>query len=104
MGHRLAPQAQADIDDIAYYVFVESGSLETADRLVESITTRFGLLGTHPWAGRRRDDLRPGMRGFPVGEYVILYRIEGSDALILRVLHGSRDIQALLRSDPPVEG
>ena len=30
MGHRLAPQAQADIDDIAYCVFGESGSLETA--------------------------------------------------------------------------
>jgi toxin ParE1/3/4 len=104
MGHRLAPQAQADIDEIAYYVFLESGSLETADRLIESITTRFNLLGTHPRAGRRRDDLRPGMRGFPVGEYVILYRIDGSDALILHVLHGGRDIQALLRSDPPVEG
>ena len=39
MGHRLAPQAQADIDDIAYYVFVQSGSLETADRLIDSITT-----------------------------------------------------------------
>jgi len=37
------------------------------------------------------------MRGFPVGEYVILYRIEGSDALILRVVRGSRDIEALLR-------
>ena len=70
MGHRLAPQAQADIDDIAYYVFVESGSLETADRLIESIATRFILLGTHPRAGRRRDDLRPGMRGFPVGRGV----------------------------------
>ena len=55
MGHRLAPQAQADIDDIAYYVFVESGSLETADRLIESITTRFGLLGTHPRAAYRQD-------------------------------------------------
>ena len=97
MGHRLAPQAQADIDDIAYYVFVESGSLETADRLIESIATRFILLGTHPRAGRRRDDLRPGMRGFPVGDYVILYRIEDSDALILRIVRGSRDIEALLR-------
>ncbi len=96
MGHRLAPQAQADIDDIAYYVFVESGSLETADRLIESIATRFILLGTHPRAGRRRDDLRPGMRGFPVGDYVILYRIEDSDALILRIVRGSRDIEALL--------
>ena len=97
MGHRLAPQAQLDIDDIAYYVFVESGSLETADRLIESIATRFILLGTHPRAGRRRDDLRPGMRGFPVGDYVILYRIEDSDALILRIVRGSRDIEALLR-------
>jgi toxin ParE1/3/4 len=97
MGHRLAPQAQADIDDIAYYVFVESGSLETADRLIESIATRFILLGTHPRAGRRRDDLRPGMRGFPVADYVILYRIEDSDALILRIVRGSRDIEALLR-------
>lgn len=104
MGHRLAPQAQADLDGIAYYVFVESGSLDIADRLIESITTRFGLLGTHPRVGRRRDDLRPGTRGFPVGEYVILYRIEASDALILRVLRGSRDIQALLRSDSPLEG
>jgi len=104
MGHRLAPQAQADIDDIAYYVFVESGSIETADRLIESITTRVGLLGTHPRAGRRRDDLRPGLRGFPVGEYVILYRIEASDAVILRVLGGSMDIESILRNDPPGEG
>ncbi len=97
MGHRLAPQAQADIDDIAYYVFVQSGSLETADRLIDSITTRFVLLGTHPRAGRQRDDLRPGMRTFPVGEYVIAYRIDSDDVLVLRVIRGSRDIEALLR-------
>jgi hypothetical protein len=30
MGHRLARETQADIDDIAYYVFVASGSLEAA--------------------------------------------------------------------------
>ena len=36
------------------------------------------------------------MRGFPVGDYVILYRIEDSDALILRIVRGSRDIEALL--------
>jgi plasmid stabilization system protein ParE len=30
-----------------------------------------------------------------VGEYVIVYRIQGEDVLILRVLRGSRDIAAL---------
>ena len=96
MGHRLAPQARADIDDIAYYIFVESGSLETADRLIESIYSRFVLLGTYPRAGRVRADLRPGMRIFSVGDYVVLYRVEGEDVVIDRVVHGSRDLEPLL--------
>jgi plasmid stabilization system protein ParE len=36
--------------------------------------------------------LRPGTRSFPVGEYVILYRIEEGDVLILHVVRGSRNI------------
>ena len=47
--------------------------------------------------GRRRDDLRLGVRTFLVGDYVILYRIEADDVLILRVLRGSRDIEGILR-------
>jgi hypothetical protein len=36
--------------------------------------------------GRRRDeDLRPGLRSFTVGEYVIIYRVEDEDVLILHV-------------------
>lgn len=47
--------------------------------------------------GRSRDeDLHPGIRTFPVGEYVIAYRIEADDVRILRVLRGSQDIEALL--------
>ena len=57
MAHRLAPRAKADLEELALYVFVETGSLEIATRLVDSITGRFVLLGTHPSAGRRRDDL-----------------------------------------------
>ena len=97
MAHRLSPQAQADIDDIAYYIFVESGSLETADRLIESIYGRFVLLGTYQHAGRQRDDLLPGLRVFPVGDYVLLYRVEGDDVLIVRVVRASRDLEALVR-------
>ena len=97
MGHRLAPQAKGDLEDLAYYVFVESRSLDIVDRLIESISERFLLLGAHPRAGRRRDDLRPGLRTFPVGDYLVLYRVEGDDVLIQRVVRGSRDLAALLR-------
>lgn len=97
MGHRLAPQAEAELDDIWYYVAKESGSIEIADRLIDSLTDRFFLLASHPYVGRRRDeDLRPGLRSFPVGEYVIIYRIEDEDALILHVVRGSRNLGALL--------
>lgn len=99
MAHRLSQQAQADVDDIAYYVALESGSLLTANRLLESIYHRFLLLGEYPHAGRRRDDLRPGLRIFPSGQYVVLYRVEGNDVLIQRVVRGSRDLAALLRDE-----
>lgn len=98
MLHRVAPEAEADLDAIFYYVANESGHIEIADRLIDSITRRFFLLAQHPRIGRPRDeDLRPGLRSFAVGEYVIIYRVQNSDVLILRVLHGRRDIAGLLK-------
>src|SRR5258708_35113775 len=98
MDDRVTSEAAAELDNIWYYVVKESGSIDIADRLIDSVSARFYLLACHPHVGRRRDeDLRPGLRSFPVGEYVIIYRLEKDDALILQVLRGSRDIEALLR-------
>jgi toxin ParE1/3/4 len=96
MGHLRTPQADSDLDEIWYYIAIKSRSVEIADRLIDSVTDRFFLLASHPNVGRPRDeDLRPGLRSFPVGEYVIIYRIQDEDVLILRVLRGSRNIEAL---------
>jgi len=96
MAHRRAPEADLDLDGIWYYVATKSGSTDIADRLVDSITDRFFLLASHPYLGRaRNEDLRAGLRSFPVGEYVMVYRIDGEDVVILRVLRGSRNIEAL---------
>ena len=98
MDFRVAPQAESDLDDIWYFVATESSSVDVADRLIDSITARFALLARQPYIGRRRDeDLRPGVRSFVVGDYVIAYRLDGDNVLILRVLRGSRDIEALFR-------
>ncbi|HMF78642.1 MAG TPA: type II toxin-antitoxin system RelE/ParE family toxin [Bryobacteraceae bacterium] len=96
-GFRLLPEAEYELDDIWLYVARESGSADIASRLIDTITERFWFLAQHPQIGRRRDhDLRPGLRSFLVGEYVIIYRIEAEDALILHVIRGSRDIVGLL--------
>lgn len=96
MDFRVAPQAESDLDEIWYFLATQSSSIDVADRVVDSIAARFALLTRQPYIGRRRDeDLRPGIRTFPVGDYVIAYRVDGADVLILRVLRGSRDIEAL---------
>ena len=98
MAHRRTPQADSDLDNIWNYIASKSGSLDITNRFIASITDRFFLLASHPNIGRGRDeDLLPGLRSFPVGEYVIIYRIQDEDVLVLRVLRGSRNIQALFR-------
>jgi toxin ParE1/3/4 len=97
MGHRVSPEAEDDLSSTWRHLATESGSHEIADRLVDAIAERFLLLAKFPHLGRSRDDdLRPGLRTFVVKDYVIIYRVtvEG-DVVILRVLHGSRDIEAL---------
>jgi toxin ParE1/3/4 len=49
-------------------------------------------LGENPYLGRRRDELRRGYRGFPVGQYVIFYRVAEPGVRIVRILHGRRDV------------
>jgi len=71
--------------------------METAARLIDSITDRFLFLTGFPHAGRARDrDFGPGVRSFPVGEHVIVYYVEGEDVFILRVVYGRRDFETLL--------
>src|SRR5260370_15226072 len=71
MAQRSAARAAADLDGIWYYVAKDSGSVEVANWLIDSITDRFFLLSGHPYLGRARDDdFGPGSRSFPVGEYV----------------------------------
>ena len=96
MAHRLAPRAETDLDDIWYYVAKESGSIEIANRLIDTLTDRFFMLTGSPYVGRARDhDFGPGCRSVAVGDYVIVYCVENVDVLILRVVHGRRDLDAL---------
>ncbi len=96
MAHRLSKQAETELDDIWYYTAKSSGNPDVAERFISALTDHFYLIALTPHIGRRRDhDLRPGMRSFTVGEYVILYRIEQEDVLILHIVRGSRDMQQL---------
>jgi len=95
MAHRLTQRARSDLDDIWRYLAIESGNEAIADRQIDQLTDRFYMIANSPRIGRSRDDLRRGLRGHPVGQYVIFYRILRRDVIIQRVLHARRNIAML---------
>jgi toxin ParE1/3/4 len=95
---RLSPEAENQLDGIWLHIARESGGIDIANRLIDRITEHFWLLARHPWIGRQRDDLAPGLRSFAAGDYMIIHRVEHDETVaILYVFHGSRDIEAFFQ-------
>ena len=92
---RFALAARRDLDEIWEYL-AERGGLEAAERFVSRIEQQCRLLASVPEAGRRRGELAPELRSFPVGPYVIFYRQTRQGIEVARVLHGARDVPELL--------
>jgi plasmid stabilization system protein ParE len=53
------------------------------------------LLAAFPEIGRPRDELRPGVRSFRLRRFrhLLFYRLTQDSIVLLRFLHGARDIQ-----------
>lgn len=62
----------------------------------DGIYRTFRQLGAMPGLGVARDDLRQGLRLFPVDRYLILYREDLGGVEIVRVVHGARDVPKLV--------
>jgi toxin ParE1/3/4 len=90
---RISSTAQTDLDEI--WLFIAEDNPDAADRFHDLLLSKILILATQPLMGRVREELHPGVRGFPVGNYVIFYRDTPDYLEILRVLHGARDIDAL---------
>jgi toxin ParE1/3/4 len=90
---RVSPAARTDLDDIWFYI--AQNNVNAADKLVHAIVSRFSKLVATPQLGRRREELSPRLRSFPVGRYVIFYRLLENGIEVARVLHGARDFPPL---------
>jgi toxin ParE1/3/4 len=96
MRYRITPQAEQDLDEI-YVYWAKRASPETANRLIDSIVDRFWLLGEHPDAGRKSEEVAAGVKCFPAGKYLIYCRATRRGTDILYVFHGARDLGRALR-------
>jgi toxin ParE1/3/4 len=94
----LRPSAEADLTKLYHGITERSGSSETAIGYIRRIRAWCETLLTFPEAGRRRDDLRTGVRILAFEwRVVIAYMILPSgDIEIGRVFYGGRNYEALM--------
>jgi toxin ParE1/3/4 len=87
-----SPAAMADIGEIVDYI--AKADRRAARRWAESVRAGCRRLSTNPGLGAARDEIRPTLRMFPIGNYLVLYEaleapVKGG-VLIVRILHTAR--------------
>ncbi len=99
----LSPEAKRDIAQIRDYYLDEAGA-RIARHVLGQITRSLRFLATSPGAGHRRADLtNEDIRFWPVLSYLIAYDPAMRPIGIARVLHASRDLEAVFQKSPPRE-
>lgn len=92
----LAAEARADLVGIWEHL-VESAGPSVADQIVNELHVAMLRLSDTPRIGHRRQDLTlQPVRFLRVRSYLIVYHEESSPLAVVRVLHGSRDIESIL--------
>lgn len=89
-----SPAAESDLDEIWLNIAQENPS--AADRLIDSFRQRSEQLSEFPELGRLRPDIAEAARSVNVGNFLILYRIVARTVEVIRIVHGARDLAALL--------
>ena len=89
----ITESARADLREIRDYIAKDNPA--AARRFVERLRTQARKLAAMPGIGRSRKDLRPDLFSFPVGRHVLFYRPQPGGIVLVRVIHGARDLPAL---------
>ena len=93
--YRLAPAAEADLEDIWLYA-ARNWSIDQADRYTDALEAAFDTLVAMPEIARERPEFSPPVRVHPSAQHVIIYRIAADHIVILRVLGGRQNWQTYL--------
>jgi toxin ParE1/3/4 len=84
---------QADRDLLEVYNYFYPHNPRYAERLAADLIGAIAKLSAFPSSGTPRWRVAPGIRSVQVRPYLIFYEVRTSHIEILRVLHGSRDIE-----------
>ena len=95
---RIASTVEAKEDLIDIWSYIARRSVVNADRFVNKIEEKVELIASMPGIGQRRDEFGPNLRSFPVGAYLVFYQPVRDGILVVRVLHGARNLPDIFES------
>jgi toxin ParE1/3/4 len=86
-----APQSVDDLRHVRADLAERAGSL-IADNYTEQFRSAFERLVAHPRSGSPRPRFGRNVRIAVVLPYLVIYRAQGNDVVVLRIVHGHRKI------------
>ena len=101
--YQFTPQAVDDHFEI--WSYIARDSVGAANRLEAAVYNACTFLAEGPLRGRTREDITRlplrfwTVQAFP--NYIIVYDPQSDPLQIIRILHGSRDVQAILGEAKP---
>jgi toxin ParE1/3/4 len=87
-----SPEALDDRERIWDY-YVRIAGRNTAEKILREIGEVVALIEDHPFAGRSRSEVRPGLRSLAATPHIVFYRVVNDIPEIVRVLDGRQDIE-----------
>ncbi len=98
---RFRPLAIKDLIAIADWLATEAQSRAVGQEFVARLRQRCHAIAALPGTlGRARDDLGSGIRSLAWRNYVILFRYFDGELQVVRIIHGQRDLPAMLAPNP----
>jgi toxin ParE1/3/4 len=101
----IRPRAQDDILRQFRWYLVEKDAPDIGFRFVEAVEASVGDLLRMPHIGAPRELRNPvlnGLRFWPVkefGEFLIFYVVDGDTLRVIRILHGKRDLDRIMKKE-----
>jgi toxin ParE1/3/4 len=92
----LSPEAEHDLDVIKMYL-LESAGMSVTRNVMRELREAMRFFARQPDAGHFREDLTDApVRFWSVFSYLVVYDPRKRPIEIVRVLHGNRDVAAIL--------
>ena len=90
MGVRFTPLAVSDLEEIGDYIARDNPA--RAESFVIELRKQCEKIARNPLGYRARNEIAEGLRSCAFRHYLILFRMQGDEVLIVRMLHGAMDI------------